>query len=362
MSGNFSKVKISDIAKRAGVSAGTVDRVIHNRGEVAAKTREKVLAIIREMDYQPDILASTLASKRNVRLAALLPEADINNPFWQSPFDGLVAAWDEIKHFGVSLKTYTFTYHDEASFCNQLEIIALDQPAGLAIAPVFGTSAAKYLNSSPFDKIPVVCLNTLADGLGQVSFIGQDPMSSGRVAAKLLDFGLDENAEIFIINIMSEKGGNTHIMSREKGFRDYFLQKGNREEERIRSIHVNIPDNNPMDIEEAFARGEVINQKSLCASKGIFVTNSKVFHVAKFMEQCKFSNTKLVGYDLLEQNCNYLKKGAIDFLIGQKPFEQGYKSITSLFQLVVMKKQLPGKQLLPIDIITKENIDFYINQ
>lgn len=51
----MTRVTITDIAERAGVSAGTVDRVIHKRGEVAAKTREKVLQIIREMNYEPDI-------------------------------------------------------------------------------------------------------------------------------------------------------------------------------------------------------------------------------------------------------------------------------------------------------------------
>ncbi len=362
MSENFSKVKISDIAERAGVSAGTVDRVIHNRGEVSAKTREKVLAIIREMDYQPDILASTLASKKNVRLAALLPEADSNNPFWQSPFEGLVSAWEEVRHFGVTLQPYTFTYHDEDSFCNQLEQIAQDPPAGLVIAPVFGASAAKFLNKPPFDIMPVVCLNTLADHLDQVSFVGQDPGSSGRVAAKLLDFGLDDQAGILIINIMSEKGGNSHILSREKGFREYFQQKGMKETERIKTIHVNFLEHKNLNLTEAFAFDEKGLQMSLCGNKGIFVTNSKVFHLAEYLEKCRFSNTKLVGYDLLEQNCNHLKKGTIDFLIGQKPFEQGYKSMMSLFQLIVMKKQLPEKQLLPIDIITEENIDFYLNQ
>ena len=44
------KVSIKDVAKRAGVSIGTVDRVIHNRGRVSEKTQKKVLKICREMD------------------------------------------------------------------------------------------------------------------------------------------------------------------------------------------------------------------------------------------------------------------------------------------------------------------------
>ncbi|WP_234408903.1 LacI family DNA-binding transcriptional regulator [Marinilabilia salmonicolor] len=45
-------VRIKDIAEKANVSIGTVDRVLHNRGEVAKKTKEKVLTIAKEMNYQ----------------------------------------------------------------------------------------------------------------------------------------------------------------------------------------------------------------------------------------------------------------------------------------------------------------------
>jgi LacI family transcriptional regulator len=74
------------------------------------------------------------------------------------------------------------------------------------------------------------------------------------------------------------------------------------------------------------------------------------------------NNYTLIGYDLLEQTQEFLKKGIIDFLISQKPREQGYKSVMALFNYLVMKKQIVKDQYLPIDIITKENIDFYINQ
>ena len=46
-------VTINDVAKAAGVSKGTVDRVIHNRGEVSPKSREAVLKVIEELGYKP---------------------------------------------------------------------------------------------------------------------------------------------------------------------------------------------------------------------------------------------------------------------------------------------------------------------
>ena len=49
------QVKIKDIAKMAGVSAGTVDRILHNRGKVSKASREAVEKVLSEVDYKYNI-------------------------------------------------------------------------------------------------------------------------------------------------------------------------------------------------------------------------------------------------------------------------------------------------------------------
>ena len=68
------RIRIKDIAERARVSVGTVDRVIHKRGEVAEETRKQILSIIEELGYTPNVLAKSLASKKQYQIAALIPE------------------------------------------------------------------------------------------------------------------------------------------------------------------------------------------------------------------------------------------------------------------------------------------------
>ena len=48
---------IKDIARMAGVSAGTVDRVLHNRGDVSPKSKAKVQKVLDEIHYQPNVFA-----------------------------------------------------------------------------------------------------------------------------------------------------------------------------------------------------------------------------------------------------------------------------------------------------------------
>lgn len=66
MDKEFSNIRIVDIAKMAGVSVGTVDRVIHNRGRVSEENRKKVQAILEMVHYQPNLMARSLASKKTV--------------------------------------------------------------------------------------------------------------------------------------------------------------------------------------------------------------------------------------------------------------------------------------------------------
>ena len=58
------RVRIKDIAKMADVSVGTVDRVIHGRSGVSESSRKRVEEILKQLDYQPNMYASALASNK----------------------------------------------------------------------------------------------------------------------------------------------------------------------------------------------------------------------------------------------------------------------------------------------------------
>ncbi len=93
--------------------------------------------------------------------------------------------------------------------------------------------------------------------------------------------------------------------------------------------------------------------------RGIFVTNSRVYQVAKFLFNTGRKDIRLVGYDLINPNVKYLNNDTIDFLISQKPREQGYKALMSIFNAFKLNKKPSPEQLIPIDIICKENLCCY---
>ena len=82
------KIRIKDIAERSGVSVGTVDRVLHNRPNVSGKARAKVEAVLKEINYQPNMYASALAYNRKYTFCCLLPDHD-RNAYWTNVEKGL---------------------------------------------------------------------------------------------------------------------------------------------------------------------------------------------------------------------------------------------------------------------------------
>ena len=68
MTDKTKNVRISDIARMAGVSVGTVDRILHNRGKVSKTAQEKVNRVLQEVEYRPNLMARSLALKKQKSL------------------------------------------------------------------------------------------------------------------------------------------------------------------------------------------------------------------------------------------------------------------------------------------------------
>ncbi|MFP4365724.1 MAG: substrate-binding domain-containing protein [Bacteroidales bacterium] len=353
---NVSKIRIKDIAGLAGVSAGTVDRVLHNRGEVSEKTRKKVLEIIRELDYQPDILASILAAKRNFRIAVLIPGVNERSTFWKYPLEGIDDGFREIMHFGISIDRYFFDYFDRKSFVDKSAEMMENKPHGLILAPVFAEEASNLVKRCKEIKIPVVLVNANVCMEDCIAFVGQDSFQSGMVAAKIMHYGLKDNDGILIVNFIKEEvGRQAHIVKREEGFRSFYENSSKCSNKSF--SYLNITDVSQKHMETVLEDAIYRVSDPL---KGIFVTNSMVFHVARFLEKKGLNDIVLIGYDLLDENMAYLRKGGIDFIISQRPHEQGFRSVMALFHHLVLKKEVDRNQYLPIDIITRENLGHYI--
>ncbi|MDP2884531.1 MAG: hypothetical protein Q8P51_05880 [Ignavibacteria bacterium] len=94
--------------------------------------------------------------------------------------------------------------------------------------------------------------------------------------------------------------------------------------------------------------------------RGIFVTNAWTHAVARLIHSHpEGRKVCLLGYDLVEKNLRYLEQGPIDFLISQRPEMQGYEGIYCLYESVVLRETVKQRIMVPIDILTKDNVKYY---
>ena len=137
-------ITIKDIATRAEVSTGTVDRVLHKRGRVAPKVEEKILRIIKEMEYQPNIIARALSSKKTYSVAVLIPD-DAHDNYWFAPKSGIKSALKDLKKYGLSVKYYLFDPYSSQSFVEQAKLLEKDKHDAIIVTPIFHREVLPFL-------------------------------------------------------------------------------------------------------------------------------------------------------------------------------------------------------------------------
>lgn len=343
-------IRIIDIAKKAGVSIGTVDRVLHERSEVSIETKEKILKIIEEFDYHPNILARSLASKKIFTFASLTPWFQDKDSYWAKPQEGIEKAIEQLKHFGVRLNQFYFKMEDSNTFSVEAEKILELLPDGVLLAPWAKRESLKFTQALVEKGIPFVFFDSTLKEANPISFIVQNSFQSGYLAGRLLDYGIKEQSLILLVHITKELDNANHLLQREKGFLDYFE---NRKEKKHRIIKIEVSGNENELNEKLQEMGIELN-----TIDAVFITNSKV-HLAVTCFKDLDKGPKIIGYDLIPRNIELLNLGKIDFLICQKPEKQGFVAANLLFDHIVRKEKVMRENYTPIDIITKENIDYY---
>ncbi len=346
-------VSIKDIARRAGVSIGTVDRVVHNRGRVSPQTEAKVRRIIAETGYRPNIFASRLSRAKLFRFGVLMPRPEQDSGFWQLPLRGIARAAEELRSHRIEIVRYFFDkYAPTPRAVRELQRrILADQPDGLLVAPVAPRWVSDSLAQLP-EGCPYVFFDTSLPDAAPISTIAQDSFQSGVLAAKLAELLAGGAGEIAILQI---EPSDFHLLERARGFRSYFAGRPS-----IRCLEC------PIDgarIDESLDRACSRMVSSHSRLKVVFVTNATTYKAAEFLQRHHpHRGVHVIGYDLIPENVRGIKEGWIDFLINQRPETQGYTGIYTLYRRLVLGEEVKPCVMMPIDIIARENVAYYENR
>lgn len=344
---------MKEIARRANVAIATVDRVIHNRTGVSAKTREKINKIIEELNYQPNLLARRLASGKVIKLAVLIPSVTDETDFWEAPLRGVQRAEAEIRQYGLSVQLFLFDLNDKHSFLSQTNRILQSDIDGVVLAPMFVDETLTFVTDCRRKGIPYVFIDSNIPDGQNLSYIGPPLHQSGYLAGRLCTSGLQPQQSVLLVHIATDIDSYTYRQI-EQGFRTYFAD--HLPEQPLYRVDIHQTDEPSV----TQALGAAFSGHSTVGA--VFVTNSRAFLVARFLEDFTLIDKPLlIGYDLINANTHYLDNGFIDFLICHQPDDQGYRSIMTLYQYLVFSATVSKEHYMPIDIITRENRAYYRN-
>lgn len=178
------KPTVHDIARAAGVSLATVDRVLNDRAGVRDQTRERVTAAMADLGYVRDVAAANLARRRLYRFEVIAP--DNANPFMQALRQGVGEARRHAARERMQIALRDVPAFDEAGLLAALEGALARRPDGLAFvaidsAPVGGL--ARRLRAAGVGVVTLV--SDLSDG-ERDHYVGIDNIAAGRTAASLL--------------------------------------------------------------------------------------------------------------------------------------------------------------------------------
>lgn len=349
-------IRIIDIARMAGVSTGTVDRVLHNRGRVSEEKRDKVEKVLKEINYEPNMVARFLASKKSYKFAILAPTYS-SGDYWQLVCEGIDKATDELKKFNISTEYFLFNQYDRFSFVNAVNSFKEKEFDGVLIATLFGDYVIKLSKELDAKGMPYIYIDSGISGQKDLSYFGGDSFGTGVIAAKLLLNEVGTAADIIIAHIRFRyKEISVQMKTRENGFMEYL--ENNNFRGNIHHIEIN-PDDYTKTLLEV---KDIINNSQ--GLVGGIVLNSRIYELVTLLEKLdanQQNKIRLVGHDAIERNIKGLREGRISFILSQRPELQGYDALKAMGNYFLFK-QVPEKvNYMPIDILIKENVDYYSN-
>ena len=395
------KPTMQQIAEASGVSRGTVDRVLHNRGKVKPEIAVKIIKIAQEMGYNlkhgeismlpgyqeieekrlAEIEEKRLTQKAESRIRYESREpgpsayaAETGEPYQpdgeQQDFGrsdyamqgpriidnsnfyhiedasslrlGVItiltfAETMQIIVKGVEDAAAILRSHGAAVFLKQIEgadtddiIKALDEAEdfginALAIAPTFEPEVIDRLSRINSKGIPIVTFNGDLPECGRIAYVGMDNEKGARICAGFMGKMLPPGAKV--LPLMAHLTHRAHVLRNE-----VFVSSMKENYPRLQLLPAQTCFNS-----ENFAY-EIITRilKEVPDLGGIFVATLGLQGACRALrEMGKDQDVKLIGFDLNESNRRDLESGAIDLLLEQDPYIQGFKPPFILYHLVV---------------------------
>lgn len=309
---------IKEIAELAGVSRGTVDRVLNNRGSVNSETAQKIRAIVKQLDYKPNRAGIALAAQKNKYMIGIILFSR-KNPFFDDVMQGFLDKAEELALYGCEISVKRVAYHPQAQL-SAIRACLKEGVQGLILTPYNDDSIREELNKLIRSGIPVITVNSDAENVRRLAYVGSDYYNSGEAAGSLMKLMTSGPVKLGIIN------GDNNILchtQRISGFVDKLS-----DDERFQVVCQGESFDDDKSAYELVCR----MLKEYPELNAFYFTAAGVYGGCRAIaEFAPDRDIKVIAFDSVPSTVEMIRKNIITATICQEPYWQGSKSLDLMF-------------------------------
>ena len=326
------RATLKDVAERSGYALRTVKNVVAGKSSVGEPVREAVLKAMKELDYKPNFLASTLAKNRSYLVAAVICEGD--NEHQKGIREGFERFARQYGDYGLKIELH-FTRRDvHAQEVVLEEFYERDELDGVILQPASPTLLSRQINLLMFGGKPVALVGTDTLGCERLCYVGPKQTQIGRVSAQLLGGYLKGAGSVLVIY-------EDDTRPRADAFGKYLLE--HYPEIQIRML-------NPQKTEAMPFEKVMINT----APDGVYDCTENERYLAWMDMNMEKGDRVILTNDISLENRERMKRGLIDLMVGAETEEMGYLAAESIFHYI-SASEIPEKtKHTRITILTDE--------
>ncbi len=340
----MSKITIQDVARRAGVSVATIDRVLNHRPGVKPLTVEKVETAIRELNYQPDRIAARLARGKDYRFWFILPTTA--GEFFQSIASEVEDAARRMAGERVTILIRKVDVFDGPLLAQVLDEMGEDVD-GVALVALDHPAVREAINALVARAITVVTLVSDVPGSKRTHFAGIDNSSAGRTAAGLMG------------RFLGGRKGTIGLFAGSLSLRDHIERQFGFEQVMAHEF----PQFEILPVRESrddVERSEELTAQLLEEHKdviGIYNVGGGTRGIVAGLEATKrASDVVFIAHEVTEGSRRALIRGSIDAIINQ---DAGHEVRSAVRVLIAKADKTPlveAQERIRIDIFMRDNL------
>ncbi|MFO1121635.1 MAG: LacI family DNA-binding transcriptional regulator [Hyphomicrobiales bacterium] len=338
------KVTIQDVARVAGVSVATVDRVLNRRPGVRGVTINRVETAIRELNYQPDRIAARLARSREYRFCFVLPER--SGDFWERINEEVRVVAERMTGERVAISVKRVDVFDGVLLANTLDSIG-DVYDGIAVVALDHPAVREAINALAARGVTVVTLVSDVPGSKRAHYAGIDNSSAGRTAGSLMG------------RFLRGVTGKVGLIAGSLALRDHierqfgFEQVMTHEYANLALLPVRESRDDWRKLEEMTA--QLLAEHADLV--GIYNVGGGTRGIVAGLESAGRSHDiVLIGHDLSDSNRKALIRGTIDAVINQDPGHEVRSAVRVLMAKADNVPLIESQERIRIDIFLRDNL------